>query len=408
MNFARKFGTKTGYRPGDGLTTFRAGRSRNGFTLVEMLTAMTVLLLILGIIAAATNSASTTMKRSQADIGAFAAARTAFENMSQKLSQATLNTYWDYYNAAGLSRGAFASADAKNGTTTTGGFVPATYGRTSDLHFWVRRNTQQYSCGQEVYFQTPVAYSSTSYYQDTQGLLNAGGFYVEYCPDSYRPNPIANAAPVKWRYRLMQGLEPTENFSVFSNVSAVLATEVQPTATSWTWINNVMNENTGGGGAGAGTISTNAVPIADNVIALIVWPRLPIRIDPNGNTITTDYTWNSKNDMNKLPTSTTLQKPYDEQLPPIVGLTAVVIDEASASRIATNTSSETVLAGPSGAFAVAKTNSGTPGTTIFSDVTNPNQLNLDLNALSTELAKRHINYRILSTYVVMRESKWSQ
>jgi uncharacterized protein (TIGR02599 family) len=408
--------------------------AKSGFTLVEMLTAISVLLLILGIIGAATNGARTTMQRSTTEIGEFAAARSAFEDMSQKLSQATLNTYWDYFDATGKSRGYYAAAG------TTSSFVPATYGRMSDLHFFVRQNTQHYCFGQEVFFQTPVAFSSKSYYQDTQGLMCACSFFVEYCKDTLRPNPLATGAN-KWRYRLCQGLETSDKFAVYNNVSAVLAAGTQPAATqgqsssttgSWAgapptglgatvtgWTTNIINESDGGAGPNSGALTLWTAPVADNVIALVVWPRLPLREDPNGSTLnglcetaasvgstTTDYSYDSQGDLNVLPTSTKPQQLSDEQLPPIVQLTAVVIDDASATRIATDTKHEP--AAIANAFTLGATDAGNAtGVPLFSNSTQT-QYNKDLAALAARLALYKINYKIFNTYVVMRESKWSQ
>jgi uncharacterized protein (TIGR02599 family) len=409
MNLNLKFGGKMAERSRVYAKRLGGRQSQKGFTLVELITAMTVLILILGIIAAATNSARSTMQRSQVEIGAFAVARSAFEDMSAKLSQATLNTYWDYYDSTGKSRGSYAAAGAGNVATS---FIPNTYGRTSDLHFWIKQNTQQPYCGQEVYFQTPVAYSPTSNYQDTQGLQNAGSFYVEYCPDTYRPTSspalIPAGTPNKWRYRLMQGLEPTENFSVYSNMATVLTTQAAPTTTAWTWNQYIKNGGTTITVNNSVTPSqSNVVPIADNVIALVVWPREPLRMDSLGYNLavtptaaSATYPYDSQADMNQLPTSAKAQNLYDEQLPPILQLTVVVIDEASAARIATNTSTE-----PSQiktAFANAKAISGA---TLFTLEANYNN---DLTNLTAQLALAHINYRVMTTYVVMRESKWSQ
>lgn len=420
---------------------------------MEMLAAIAVLLIILGIIGAATNGARTTISRSTNEIGAFAIARSSFEAMTQKLSQATLNTYWDYYAANGWSRGSYAGADAANGTTTISGFVPATYGRASDLHFFIRQNTQQYFNGQEVYFQTPVAYSNKSgtaaAYRDTQGLLNNCSFFVEYCPDStFRPTTIGASAPVKWRYRLMAGLESTEYFQTYKNVALWQASQKSPlgqsqpsstailtssvgfpavwpsgTPVGWAWTQYIHNE-TGPTGPGTGpntgaiTSALNVTPIADNVIALIIWPRLPVREDPTGNlptSLTKDYTYDSQADLNVLPTTTSPQNPWDEQLPPVVQVTAVVIDEISAARLAATASGKNVPTNLKNAFLFAGTdagysNSGYTASTkswLFT-ISTQDQYTKDLIALGNRLSQFKINYKVLNTFVVMRESKWSQ
>jgi uncharacterized protein (TIGR02599 family) len=366
----------------------RAKRQRlNSFTLVEMMVATLVLVILMGIIATTMNSARITMTRAQANIGAFATARSSFENMSDKLSQATLNTYWDYYNSTGSKR-----TDA-NFTT----FVPATYGRASDMQFLVRQNIQNSGYGHEVYFQAPVAFSTNANYISTQGLLNACGYYVQYCSDaSYHPSVVATATqPSHTRYRLMQGMELTESLSVFNDIAGA---SFSSEGSSPTWISNIKN-------SGSTTInsSTYVVPVADNVIALIVWPRQPLRQDSAGTALldptTHAYTYNSQLDYGSLPTSSSAQKVWDDQLPPIVQLTMVVIDEPSAARIEANstlrTSLETILS------------SGSNGSALFLDATKyASDLAVLTNFLNTSTPK--LNYQVLNSSVIMRECKWTQ
>ena len=119
--------------------------------------------------------------------------------MSQKLSQATLNTYWDYDNPV----------------------IPTVYERQSDMQFLVLQNTQNSGYGQEVYFTTPATYSPDATLRSTDGLLNACGYFVEYGPDtSFTPTTLTGSTTkyvTHYRYRLMQGLEPTENLALYAN-----------------------------------------------------------------------------------------------------------------------------------------------------------------------------------------------
>ena len=69
------------------------------FTLVELLVAMTVLLVLALMMVTLANQTNNIWRSSRTRIEAFQGARTAFERLTTNLSQATLNTYLDYYNS---------------------------------------------------------------------------------------------------------------------------------------------------------------------------------------------------------------------------------------------------------------------------------------------------------------------
>jgi uncharacterized protein (TIGR02599 family) len=413
-------------------------RAKRGFTLVEMMAAIAVLMILLVIIAMATTGARTTITRGQATLGAFATARTAFENMTDKLSQATLNTYLDYYGFTAaasvsgpmVSRGVFM---AQHGVQNI--FTPQLFGRCSDLQFRIMQNQQHSYYGQEIYFQTPAAFSATSAYQSTQGLINSCSYFVQYCSDAgtsgYRPgagptNPTnilpSPATPANWRYRLMQGLEPSENMSTYSITAAAVAANGATAAslamatTYLPWQANIQNKGA------TSALSTNVVPVADNVIMLSFWPRLPLKNDTAGTGLELLgcydgtqklFLYDSQADILNMFSSYTvgmappLQKPWDEQLPPIVEVTMVVIDEASAARLAATVTTpglEPALIGGTGTPKGALISNGPSSYTTSNGA---NTLATDLQATENALTAAHLNFRIMSSYVLMREAKWS-
>ena len=73
-------------------------RGPRAFTLVEMLVAMSLVCIIAVLLVSTTNSASSLWRYTTNRIEEFRGARTAFEEITRNLSQATLNTYWDYDN----------------------------------------------------------------------------------------------------------------------------------------------------------------------------------------------------------------------------------------------------------------------------------------------------------------------
>lgn len=338
--------------------------SRRAFTLIEMLAAMAVLIVLLGIIVGVTNSVSTTVRRASAGIDALANARTGFDLINRTLSQATLNTYWEYDNP----------------------LEPNQYLRQSDLQFLIRQNTQDPGYGQEVFFAAPETYSSDASLRSTRGLLNGCSLFVHFGgSQSFRPSGISSD---KFRYRLMIGLQPTEQLQIFNkparaagqSESSYRAT-VQSYWNALGWIAPLQN--------GPAAVGAAVTPVADNVIALIAWPRLPSSEDPAGLSLITQdsFAYNSQADALSVP-----QKITANQLPPVIEITMIAISEASASRLddKTGTPPAVIQDALNGRFEkVSK----------YSD---------DLKAVSEALSAAHVDFQIFSTSVPLRESKWSK
>lgn len=336
--------------------TSRFSGRKHAFSLVEMMVAVVVLAILLGIIAAITSTVGKTVRWTSAKIDAFASSRSAFDLMGRKLSTATLNSYWDY-------------DDPLN---------PSLYRRESNLHFLVRQNRQNSGYGQEIYFTAPESYSVDAGVQSLSDLLNACGFFVEYGNnDGFRPGTVTKE---RWRYRLMQGLQPTENLMIY-NASPPATTVKADIQSYWTtywndreWITDISPDGTA------------VAPLADNVIALIVWPRLSAGEDPDGLRLTEDYQYDSKSDQFLVPQPVTAN-----QLPPTVQVTLVTISEASAVRLDTksNTPPAAIENALSGKF------------------TDPAKHEDDLEAMADSLTAARVEFQIFNTSITLRESKWS-
>jgi uncharacterized protein (TIGR02599 family) len=311
---------------------------------------MTILIILVGIISSIGNLVMNTVTRTSSKIDAFASARAGFDILNQKLTQATLNTYWEYDNPLN----------------------PSLYRRASDLQFVVRQNVQNSAYGQEVYFPSPEAYSKQSGVQSVDGLLNACGFFVEYGSNaSFRPTALSRASKLRYRYRLMQGFQPTENLSIYSRPYS---------SSSNGWITDVCNYPP------PASSGTSVTPLADNVIALIVWPRLSSADDSTGAKLAPNYQYDSMEGAKLTPQPITAN-----QLPPTVQVSMVIISEAAASRIDTNSDTPPAI--------IEEALKGK-----FTDV---RQYKADLDTLSTALSAKHIDFQVFNTTVPMRESKWS-
>ena len=189
----------------------------------------------------------------------------------------------------------------------------------------------------------------------------------------------------KWRYRLMELYQPSQNLSIY-----FLNPSVAYSGTgSWYYLG--LNPTSGS----APTIITS-----ENIIALIVRPESATASaaanvsSNNSNTNVVEIAPNYKSDTKAYAPPNNSPDNYSllakNQLPPLVQVTMVAIDADSATRLAAQfgTSAPTLY-----------------GSSPFSDVT---QYNKDLTALETVLQGYHLNYRVFELEVSVLGAQWSQ
>lgn len=327
-----------------------AGPRRSAFTLVELMVAMAVFVLILLVILAITQATGTAWKGARSKVDAFQSARLAFENINRSLSQATLNTYYDYFDASGVRR-------TTNNFST---FVPATYGRQSELHFVSGKTNVSGQVTHSVFFQTPSGYASDIQYQTMGTLLNACGFYIVHTNDTLRPaflSSLPNAPANETRFRLMQFLQPSEQMTVYSSTGSA-------------WFTTPLTSN-----------SAPIEQLAPNIIAMVVLPRKSTgdASQPTNSLISSNYEYDSRAG------SGSTQAITQNQLPPLVEVVLVAVDERSARRI-----EDEHLQIPSGLFSQ-----------------DSQKLEDDLGSLESFLNQNRLVYRVFRTTVPLHNSKWS-
>lgn len=290
--------------------------------------ATTVLAILVVLLASVTSTSISTVRRASGKMDQISSARAGFDLLTTTLSQATLNTYWDY---------------ATNSSGT-----PEKYVRRSDLHFLIVPGSVS---GQSVFFQSPLGRSANA---GPDGVLNAVGYWVEFGnDDAWRPSHVQTS---RSRYRLMQGVQSAENLSVFKQ-----------SGNSW---QSALQD-----------VPVSAFPIAENVIAMILWPRLPAAQDATGARLSTDFLYDSRD-------GTPVQS---SQLPPQLHVVMIVIDEVSAAKL------------EAGGAEPAQIKSALNGR--FQNVA---QFEQDLSAVKAALDEARISYQVLSAPVTLRESKWSK
>ncbi len=382
----------------DAHATNRFPSGNTGFTLIELLVAAAVFLVIVAVVLQITDQTSKIWRNSSAKIQAFQEARAGFDSMTRNLAQATLNTYYDYYDDQNRPRTEMTNA------AQLAAFVPKTYDRVSDLHYisgqaatlLAASPTAVKTQTHAAFFQAPQGYSVA--YESRDNSLNACGYFLQFDDGaSVVPDFIKNAPGFKprYRFRMMEMTQPTEELSVYGNQSS-----------DW-FVKNAAG---------------NSRMIAENVIALVLLPKLSDRQDdPEGSgkgvSIAPNYNYNSRvplkastdPDWSGFPSDGFKAHPTGagevdasrhHQLPPVVRMIMIVIDEASAMR----------LQGDGTGVPAAIDLSGTG---LFTDAT---KLEADIQAVEDICNAKpgnltgntqKLTYRVFSTDIIMRQAKWS-
>jgi uncharacterized protein (TIGR02599 family) len=287
-----------------------------------------------------------------------------------------------------------------------------------------------------VFFQAPFGSVTTTSYGILNNLLNTWGYYILAGPDPTVPgfiSPLTNSAglPIvkkRWRSRLMEFRQPAEQMSVYD-----------PGGDNYPrWFTTAFK---------SGTAPVRS--LAENIVALVIMPKLskndednlrsagmpwqlcPWYIFDSSINMQTQYGTNPANignpGVNTL-TNIAAINPHN-QLPPIVEVTMVAIDERSAKRL-----DEKYGSGPNGTgqgspymgldqaggkigvnFTTLFTNqasgvgNGSDGTPLEGPMgpltsTTPN----DLNSLQQIFVAERLTYRIFTTNVTIRGAKWSR
>ena len=347
--------------------TFKSGdltgrRKFAGFTLVEVLVSMVILLMMLLIITQVIGTVQQTWRRASSRLSQFREARTAFDTINRGLRQATLNAYrvydYGYGGPAGVPK---APLDA-----------PVGYVRTAELGLVMGKTTPtifdglggaNLTPGHAVIFQAPMGYTAEPTYRPLNKLLCQRGYFVWFSSDAdYMPQALVSRLQPKSRYRLYEYHPTTETNTVYTGVST----------SAWT---HVL-------GASA---KADMRPVAENILTLILTPSFtPAASGTTGGAtvaklgkevLAQDYAFNSY-------TGTPSNPGLKYRLPSTVGVVMVAIDEESASRLAQQY--------------------GTNPPQLFNaKLDTPASLSSDLRLIRDALLKLHVNYRIFSSTVII-------
>ena len=355
------------------MKTFRTQPSRRAFTLIELMVSMTILMMLMLMLLSLTGVVQRTWSYTTNKVEQFRNAREGFETITRKLSQATLNTYWDYFDANGNAQTA---ANASN-------FVPSKYGRQSELRFISGNSktltTSAISPTHAIFFVAPLGYVVDPNYLGLANLLNTWGYFIEYADDSLLRPPFITTtmAPLRSRFRLMEMMGPSETMPLYKYTSGA------STYKATTWFTDILKLS-----------PRPARAVADNVLALIILPKLAPGEDPTGTLLSPSYTYDS------TVTNGNADINPKNQLPPVVMVSMVAVDEASFSNYLSRTKTTAPMTdlGLDTLFVSAGS---------LTDNTKPGYAK-DLKTLQNTLVAKKINFRVFTSDVSIKAAKWSR
>jgi uncharacterized protein (TIGR02599 family) len=355
----------------------RSSDSHSAFTLIELMAGTAVLLVIVAMLLGATNHATGVLRRTTGKIEQFGEARRGFENVTRRLASATLNTYWDY-----------------SYTVVSGSKVPSAYVRQSELRFRSGSMEKLVSPngvsrpGHGVFFQAPTGSVEDADRLDVLGhTLNTWGYFLEIADDrEFIPSVLRDLQKPRRRSRLLELQQPTERLSIYRSGTS---------PANWWYADSInLAEN------------RPVHVLAENIVSLVILPRLsrPDEI-ARGNkpALCPAYDYDSTRTSNHTPA---LNPPDAEinpknQLPPVVQVVMVAIDEISAARLD--------AAHPNAKNFGVETGDLFKDSALLEDNANtPEGGDGDLHTIEQRLIEQKATYRIFSTSVAIRGAKWSK
>ncbi|HRQ87561.1 MAG TPA: Verru_Chthon cassette protein C [Bacteroidia bacterium] len=353
----------------------RRNRERSAFSLIELMVAMAILSILMMMLTVLLSQVQKSYRFSESRISQFREARVAFDLMAKNIGQASLNTYWDM-------------VVSKEGEVQR-------YAPTSELHFVTMSDVSrdlpgtvtQSPVGHAVFFQAPLGFSNK--YRNLNNLFNGRGYFVAWGSDeNFMPSFVRSKTEARYRYRLMEFRPPAESNQVFQDGYDERVDGREQVFDKW--YKQALS-------VGEGTFESHLNPLAENIVAIIISPRDTLegggdRSDTYSK-IAPAYAYDS-NDPSRNDNPDDEFASYMQQVPPLLRLTMVAIDEGSAVRMGD---------GKGMPGKITKSLSG-----LF---TNSRNFESDVAELSNRLSGDQdgpsVDYKIFSTLVLLRSAKWT-
>lgn len=341
-------------------------KDRRGFSLLEVLVSTAVLAIILVVVLQVIGGTGSIWKGTTGRAEQFREGRSAVDALTRAIGQATLNPAWDYERVSLTA-------------------PPTGYLRQSDLRFisgpssLLGLGAARFSHG--LFFQAPLGLTrNPGTYVELGNVLNTCGFFIEFGSDAtYRPDFLNGVVPERHRFRLVEMRQPSDELTVYEFTSG--ANGGIPKASSYTgkdWYQQPL---------GAAVPPTTV--LAENVIAMVVLPRLSpadqVELGGGSGALAPGFLYDTSAEGAGLVNPALSSR---NQLPPLLEIRLVVIDEASARR------HENGSAVPD--YGVGDLFHASAGT-----------VDDQMLSLEERLRSRNISYEILTATVAVTGAKWS-
>lgn len=353
-------------------------RSRQAFSLLELLVSMTILSALTALLILALSQTQETWARTKERIGQFREARISFETVEKRLSAATVNAYWGY-------------DDPEH---------PEEYRRQSALHFVAGPAIKLFSSklpvsGHATFFQAPFGFGGSDAgtlgggraFDGIEKGVNTWGYFVEFGPDNDAARPMRPefldyslaARQPRFRFRLMEYRVPTEKMSLFEQNSKgiPILDEASERTDLYQWFSDSDRR------------TTNSNPIAENILFFGIRPRVP-GMTPHETAIAPNYFFDSRR-FQWSSSSSLLARQTRHQIPPVVDLFLVALEEPSFARYLEREGIEAASA--LAAYVNERFN-------------NSKQLEQDLLEVEEYLIELGIQNRVFQTSIAIRTGKW--
>lgn len=389
---------------------------RKAFTLVELMVSVSILVILMLVVSSFVNLVQRTWVRTNSNISQFREARLAFDAMTRTISQATLNTYWQA-GTVELSKNALGTR-----------FQGTSYRRQSELQFscgpTVGGATALFSTGTAanypghgVFFQAPLgvtglispAAGGGTLTADTQNMVNllcGRGYFVAWGDDaSFRPQFLnTRNVPKRTRFRLMEFSPTSEKNPIYSDAYRLSYSDDGLSVTnSKRWFREASDSSGGTEAAIQQTTTSESEdasnreftrPIAENILALVISPRLA-RVGRN-EADTYKIAQNYNFDSTVAGDVGTSDQDFGTQgtqhlLPPLLQVTMVALDSRGGERISFDAQLQTQVV-----------------QMVTSRFSSAARYTADLQALESDLVQKRLAYRVFTSAIPLRQSRWSK
>jgi len=389
---------------------------RKAFTLVELMVSVSILVILMLVVSSFVNLVQRTWVRTNSNISQFREARLAFDAMTRTISQATLNTYWQA-GTVELSKNALGTR-----------FQGTSYRRQSELQFscgpTVGGATALFSTGTAanypghgVFFQAPLgvtglispAAGGGTLTADTQNMVNllcGRGYFVAWGDDaSFRPQFLnTRNVPKRTRFRLMEFSPTSEKNPIYSDAYRLsYSNDGLSVTNSKRWFREASDSSGGTEAAIQQTTTSESEdasnreftrPIAENILALVISPRLARvgRNEADTYKIAQNYNFDSTV-AGDVGTSDQDFGPQGTQhlLPPLLQVTMVALDSRGGERISFDAQLQSQVV-----------------QMVTSRFSSAARYAADLQALESDLIQKRLAYRVFTSSISLRQSRWSK